>query len=308
MISSIGEKTIKQYSSCYKKWWDYCLKYKISLYKYNLNLVLNFLLVCFDEGLSYSSINTYRSSLALILNFNSEDGNTIKRFLKGVYNRRPSIPKYSTTWDPNPVLLHLAKIYPLHEFPLKDITQKLVTLLALTSASRVQTISKITLKNIVFKQDKIEIKIEERIKTSGPNKSQPFLVFPFFLDKPELCVAKTLEYYISITKPFRKDDMGYLILTNKKPFHPASTQSISRWIKEVLQKSGIDTSIFTSHSVRHASTSAACRAGLNIDLIKNTAGWTQSSSVFATFYNRPLVTSKDNFANSIIRGCSNILC
>lgn len=127
---------------------------------------------------------------------------------------------------------------------MKDITQKLVTLLALISASRVQTISKISLKNMFCKQEKIEIKIEERIKTSGPNKSQPFLVLPFFFDKPELCVAKTLEYYLSTTKLFRRGDTRYLILTHKKPFHPASTQSISRWIKEVLQKSEIDISIF----------------------------------------------------------------
>lgn len=302
MISSIGEKTIKQYSNCYKKWWDYCLKQKISPYTYGINSVLNFLLSCFNEGLSYSSINTYRSSLALILNFSQHDGNTIKRFLKGVYNKRPSTPKYSTTWDPNPILLYLEKIYPLHVFTIKDITLKLVTLLALTSASRVQTISKIFLQNIMFKRDKIEIKISEKIKTSGPNKAQPFLIFPYFSEKPELCVARTLEYYLSITKPFRKNDEGYLILTHKKPYHPASTETISRWIKEVLQKSGIDTSMFTSHSVRHASTSAAYRAGLNIDIIKNTAGWTKSSSVFAIFYNRPLITSNLDFANSVIRG------
>lgn len=50
----------------------------------------------------------------------------------------------------------------------------------------------------MYKKEKIEIKISEQIKTSGPNKAQPFLVFPYFSDKPELCVAKTLEYYIYI--------------------------------------------------------------------------------------------------------------
>lgn len=75
-------KTIKQYSNCYKKWWDYCLKHKISPYTYDKNVVLKFLLSCFNEGLSYSSINTYRSSIALILTFSPQDGNTIKRFFK----------------------------------------------------------------------------------------------------------------------------------------------------------------------------------------------------------------------------------
>lgn len=55
-----------------------------------------------------------------------------------------------------------------------------------------------------------------------------------------------------------------------------------------MKSSGINTEIFKSHSTRHASTSAAYRAGMNIKAIKNSAGWIQKSEAFARFYNRPL--------------------
>lgn len=85
----------------------------------------------------------------------------------------------------------------------------------------------------------------------------------------------------------------------KKPFGSVSAQTLSRWIKFVLGKSGLDTSIFTAHSTRHASTSAASRKGINVDLIRKTAGWSEASNVFASFYNRPLM-SYQSFAEAIL--------
>lgn len=55
----------------------------------------------------------------------------------------------------------------------------------------------------------------------------------------------------------------------------------SRWIKNILAKSGVDTHIYSAHSTRHAATSAASRKGLSVDLIRRSAGWSQSSETFA---------------------------
>ncbi|CAH1976734.1 unnamed protein product [Acanthoscelides obtectus] len=53
------------------------------------------------------------------------------RFLKGIYRQKPPQPKYQITWDPSLVLDYLAKMYPLPEVSLPQLTCKLVTLLAL---------------------------------------------------------------------------------------------------------------------------------------------------------------------------------
>ncbi|RVE44042.1 hypothetical protein evm_011340 [Chilo suppressalis] len=56
----------------------------------------------------------------------------------------------------------------------------------------------------------------------------------------------------------------------------------------------------SAHSTRHAATSTASRIGVSVDVIRKTAGWCQSSSVFAKFYNREIVPSSDQFARSIL--------
>lgn len=77
-------------------------------------------------------------------------------------------------------------------------------------------------------------------------------------------------------------------------------QTLGRWIKNVLQKSGIDISIFQAHSVRHASTSTAFIKGVDLNIIRKTAGWSRTSQMFAKIYNRPMVDKENMFANTIL--------
>jgi hypothetical protein len=50
----------------------------------------------------------------------------IIRFMKGVYNVRPSEPKYCKTWDVSNVLCYLRKLSPIKFISLNDLTLKLV--------------------------------------------------------------------------------------------------------------------------------------------------------------------------------------
>lgn len=253
-----------------------------------------------NKGNSFSVINSHRSALNLLFSPPSRDEKIINRFLKGVSNLRPPKPKYNFTWNPDPVLTYLEAWYPLHSLTLKDLTFKLVTLMALTSASRVQTLSLVKLDNINITSEKIEIKIEDRVKTTAVGRNQPLLIFPYFRDRPQLCVAHTIETYMKITEPYHSNGEQNLILTIKKPIHAASSQTISHWIKSTLTSAGVDTSVFSAHSVRHASTSAAFRAGVSIEQIRNTAGWTPSSTTFFNFYNKPLKEPNDKLARALI--------
>lgn len=172
-------------------------------------------------------------------------------------------------------------------------------LLALATAQRVQTLTKIKISNIKKVETEIRIKITDQIKTSGPGKSQPLLLLPFFKKQPRLCVATLLYQYIELTAHIRAENQDILLLTHKKPHRAATTQSISRWIKSIMAKSGIEVDIFGSHSTRHAATSAAFRRGIDIDTIRKAAGWTAKSNVFARFYNRP-VMDNTSVANAVI--------
>lgn len=71
-------------------------------------------------------------------------------------------------------------------------------------------------------------------------------------------------------------------------------------MKEALAKSGLDTETFSAHSTRHASTSAAKRLGVDVEMIRKTEGWTKSSETFARFYNREVLPDREQFALSIL--------
>ncbi|KAJ8915266.1 hypothetical protein NQ315_014773 [Exocentrus adspersus] len=211
----------------------------------------------------------------------------VKRFLKGAFRANPSKPRYKFTWDPAIVLQYIESMGPNERMNIEQLGKKLLTLLALTTAHRVQTFSLIKTENIIQGSTEIQILIPDTIKTSNPNNFQPILRVPFYDENVNIYVGRTLLQYLKQTKDIRVTNE--LFITHKKPHRRASTQTLSRWIKEILRKSGIDTNKYKAHSTRHASTSAANRAGVNLDEIRKTAGWTEKSVVFAKFYNRSLV-------------------
>lgn len=263
-------------------------------------MLIQFLNAQFENGASYSTLNSIQSVFSLIFSIEKIHKEFLKRFLKGIYNKRPSKPKYHSTWDPHPVLMYLSSLHPLQSISLSHLTFKLVTLLALITGHRIQTLSKIKIQNIQAFEDRLEIRIPDTIKTSKIKNYQPLLVLPFFRENLNLCVASTLNAYLSRTQDIRPPNEDQLILTYKRPIHAASTQRISKWIKIVLQSSGVDVSFFSSYSTRHAATSAAYRSGVNIENIRRAAGWTDKSNMFNKFYNRPLAPDSCAFARGVL--------
>lgn len=183
---------------------------------------------------------------------------------------------------------------------LKELSLKLLTLLAILTAHRLQTYSLILLENIEISKDKVIIKIPDRIKSSGFNKYQPILRFPFYDKNPKICAARALCAYIDRTKDLRKSD-SKLFISFKKPHINVTSQTLSRWISIIFTEAGLDTNMFSAHSTRSASTSLAKRRGIPIDLIRKTAGWSKDSCTFARHYDRSAleIVDENYFANAI---------
>lgn len=302
MMSSLSSSTISQYSSSLKVWWHYNKEKNLDPNEISVYNVLDFLSECLAKGSSYGTLNTHRSALSLISGNKVGEDERLKRFFKGVFKMKPSFPKYHSVWNPNIVLDYLATWYPNEALTLEQLSKKLVVLLALATGQRCQTLSLIKNSNIRISNDRIIIIVTDITKTSAAGKSPPILDLPFFRQRSCICPAETLLFYKNKTDCNRSDSTNLtdnLILTFKKPFHAASSQTIGRWIKQILAASGIDTSVFGAHSTRHAATSAAQQAGVSVDVIRRTAGWTEQSAVFANFYKRPIVNHDSTFANAL---------
>lgn len=167
---------------------------------------------------------------------------------------------------------------------MNKLSLKLVALLALATGQSVQTLSSIKLCDIVWGSP-IQIKLTSVLKTTTVTRSNPVLVLPSYHDA-QICPAQTLRNYVELTKLIRNSDN--IFITTTKPHNAASSQTLSRWLVNVLKLAGIDVGIFHAHSFRHASTSKASQFGVNMDTIIKRVGWAKGSQTFAKFYNRPI--------------------
>lgn len=164
-------------------------------------------------------------------------------------------------------------------------------LIALATGQRAQTLSLIKIENIKFDESGVCIIIDEMTKTSSAKNPHLQLRLPYFESIPELCVASHLKLYITESATKRMQ-VSHLFITLTGKAKPASIQTISRWLKDTLQASGIDTAVFTGHFTRHASRSTAFQRGVDVNSILKTVGWSDNSKTFSRFYNRPI---KDNY-------------
>ncbi|XP_023929991.1 uncharacterized protein LOC106181837 [Lingula anatina] len=98
-------------------------------------------------------------------------------------------------------------------------------------------------------------KAQDIVKQSRPSKNQPVIPVNFFADDSQICVLSALAEYLDRTRLLRHSGCSQLFISYTRPYAPVSKATISRWIKAVMFKAGMDVNIFKSHSTRAASTS-----------------------------------------------------
>ena len=64
----------------------------------------------------------------------------LARFKKGCFNKRPSLPKHTATWDPEIVLRYLNQLGQSTSMNIYDLACKCATLFALASYQRNSTV------------------------------------------------------------------------------------------------------------------------------------------------------------------------
>ena len=74
--------------------------------------------------------------------------------------------------------------------------------------------------------------------------------------------------------------------------------TVSRWIKNVFEKAGVNTKVFSAHSTRAAAASAAHSNNVPISTIVEAAGWSREST-FQKFYDKP-VKDVVNFGDQLV--------
>ena len=128
--------TTRAYTSCWQRWIDWCGTRSTDPSKAPVGQIVAFLTDLFKEGKEHSTINSYRSAISAMHSAQIGLDPTLNRFMQGLFNSRPSKPKYTCIWDVDTVLGFMKTMPPLQELSLTKLSWKLVTLLALSNADR----------------------------------------------------------------------------------------------------------------------------------------------------------------------------
>ena len=147
------------------------------------------------------------------------------------------------------------------------------------------------------KQDVIVFQIQQLLKTSRPGVSLPNIVLRKF-DKPQVCVVRTLLYYIFRTKDVRKSSSLFISYVT---YCKGTSPILSRWLKTVLLRASINIDISKGHSFRGAATSAALASGWSLKDILATA------KTFHKFYHNEITLSQIKDFSSPVFDTWNIL-
>lgn len=253
--------------------------------------LLSFLTELFNQGLSYSALNSARSAVAAVVLCENEQSiganPRIVRFLKGVFELRTPLPRYQQMWDVSVVLKYLQSKGDNCDLSLKELSKKLCSLLLLVSAQRVQSVHLIKCNDVNITDSGCKIVWTDKLKHTGPRNPNlaRVLILPRYQEKT-LCVVSCLEEYLRKTANLRLGNRSQkLFLCYVKPHGAASKDTISRWLKDVLKDSGINN--YAAHSFRGATSSAMYKYGIPLDDILSAAGWSNAST-FQKFYNKPM--------------------
>ena len=166
------------------------------------------------------------------------------------------------------------------------------------------TIHKFKLNNLQLTDTIALFNITEPLKQSTPTRKPQPVVFRRYPQNEQLCPVRLVQaYLVKRTSLPVVASYDAFFLTHRRPHHPASKDTIARWVKNVLQLSGVNVDIYKPHSYRPASTSHAKLAGVPLEDILWAGQW-KSSDCCTKFFDRVIertgFTASQLFADSLL--------
>ena len=269
---------------------EYCKRNNKNCFKTDTNSLICFLHEAYKRGCGHSRLGVLRAAVSAFAQVSSDNSSALTRYMKGVFNTRPPLPKYTSIWDTD----KLFKFFDSQtEVTAKLLTYKAVLLLLLLSAQRKQLTTSIIIDNIKFHNEQLIILPNKLQKHNKPGRNIDPLIFKSFKMNEKFCIVKTFKDYIKFRQDIAPPSTNQLFMTiklYKGLARPATENTISRWVIECLNLAGIDTNQFKCHSTRSASSSKAVSRGVSrADILKR--GCWKINSTFAKHYSKHIIKS-----------------
>ena len=296
--------------SSYRAW---CRRQGHSVARPSIAKIPDFLLyLCHSLHLSYSSIASYRSMLNAVFRFILPDVSShlvLHDLLRSFRIERPLPSYHFPPWDLLRVLslLRGPPFELLSCCSLRDLTRKVLFLVALATACRVGELQAVS-SFISYSGDDLYLSYlpEFRMKTESSSTPLPrsFAVRSLrdfvgsLPDELLLCPVKAVRVYVSRTSSVSPRPRS-LFLSPRTPMRPISKNALNYFLRSVILQSltspPSSSSSVRAHSIRSVSTSAAFSRNVALYDILAAATWC-SSTVFNSFYLRDVqFTSVNGF-------------
>lgn len=232
----------------------------------------------FIEGSALSAI------LPFIHNKRLGQSDNVCWLLRGIRKKQPPPARWNSTWDVDLLLDFQREWSPLPRLTLKQLSQKLVCLLLVTSCQPVQTVTALKLSDMIEGNQDIVFRLTKRLKHNTRGTLSLVQFKPFTLDC-KLCVVFIISEYISRTSDVRGNN-DQPVLSYTPPYDKVGSSTVSRWVREVLQEAGIDSTVFTTHIIsRSAVLSQMLRLNVPVKDILAKASWRSESSLRSSITN-----------------------
>ena len=303
------ENTSQHYWYRLKAWIDYNNERGLDKYIFTGDKVKDLLVYLFE--VKEKTITSIRATY-IVCRFLSnaagspitlKDHKQITMMMNGMFSKRPGIakPKTNHVWDISVLLDYFAKGKRNKDLSLKDLGAKLCCLILLATMRRRIDLSQLDIKNLSWSNNKSEciFHLPRPTKSCSIHTTNnrmedlqnlklvqiPFTQFSSPSDL-KMCPVRCLKEYLKRTAALRINHTK-LIIISCEPFTPTASATICRWVKDMMERAGIDITKFATHSVRSASSSKAFVIGISLSSIMRRAGWL-CESVFIDHYLREI--------------------
>ena len=172
---------------------NFCRKRHTDPIQVTTEMGKEFLTEYFKTGVVYSSVNSACSVLPNIIKPVCNVLSLVWTLLNGVFNIRPALPKYVTTWDVTKVFPFIKSKPTLTNWDLKTLSHRIAILSCLTTGEKDKTVKCLNLDYIKISSDKVVSLMPETLKTTNQARH-----------KSSFTAYRTihLKQYIKMTAPF----------------------------------------------------------------------------------------------------------
>ena len=157
----------------------------------------------------------------------------IQRLLKGIGNICLPKPRYTMIWDTTPLIKCMASLWN-EELDFQRAYWKTSALLAVLSGQRVSTLHKFKLSNLQLADTLALFNITKPLKQSTPSHKPQPVIFCNYPHNEQLCTVRLIHVNLGKRKSLPLDAVY------DEPHHPATTDTLARWVKSVLHLSGVN--------------------------------------------------------------------